>query len=142
MGAVGLQTYIWNNNLRSALLLMLFPLLLVGMVFMLTLGMIWSGWLPRPEATGASAAGEAARLMVGAAPLAILVAAVWFVFAYVFNQAIIDFATGSRIVQRSEEPEFYNLLENLAISRGMKTPTPRVIQPRPLNAFARRPPEE
>jgi heat shock protein HtpX len=136
MGAVGLQTYIWNNNLRSALLLMLFPLLLLGMVFMLTLGMVWSGWLPPPEATGESSAGEAARLMVGAAPLAIIVAAVWFVFAYVFNQAIIDFATGSRIVQRSEEPEFYNLLENLAISRGMKTPTPRVIETDALNAFA------
>jgi len=126
MGAVGLQTYIWNNNLRSALLLMLFPLLLLGMVFMLTLGMVWSGWLPPPDAAGESAVGEAARLMLGAAPLAIIVAAVWFVFAYVFNQAIIDFATGSRIAQRSEEPEFYNLLENLAISRGMKTPTPRV----------------
>jgi heat shock protein HtpX len=136
MGAVGLQTYIWNNNLRSALLLMLFPLLLLGMVFVLTLGMIWSGWLPPPETVGEGAAGEAAHLMMGAAPLAIVAAGVWFVFAYVFNQAIIDFATGSRVVARAEEPEFYNLLENLAISRGMKTPTPRIIETDALNAFA------
>jgi heat shock protein HtpX len=135
MGAVGLQTYIWNNNFRSALLLMLFPLLLLGMVFTLTLGMIWSGWLPPPEA-GESAVGEAAHLMIGAAPLAIFVAGVWFVFAYAFNQSIIDFATGARVVPRTEEPEFYNLLENLAISRGMKTPTPRVIETDALNAFA------
>jgi heat shock protein HtpX len=135
MEAVGLQTYIWNNNIRSALLLALFPVLLLAMVFVLTLGMIWSGWLPPPEA-GASAAGEAAQLMVGAAPLALVVAGVWFVFAYVFNQMIIDLATGARVVARADEPEFYNLLENLAISRGIKTPTPRVIETDALNAFA------
>jgi heat shock protein HtpX len=134
MGAVGLQTYIWNNNIRSAVLLALFPVLLLGMVFMLTLGMIWSGWLPPPGPGGA--VGEAAQLMVGAAPLAIIVAGVWFLFAYAFNQAIIDFATGARVVQRAEEPQFYNLLENLAISRGLKTPTPRVIETDALNAFA------
>ena len=39
---VGLQTYIWNNNIRSALLLIGFPVLLLGMVFFLTLGMIWA----------------------------------------------------------------------------------------------------
>ncbi|HEY2483430.1 MAG TPA: M48 family metallopeptidase [Caulobacteraceae bacterium] len=134
MGAVGLQTYIWNNNIRSAVLLALFPVLLLGMVFMLTLGMIWSGWLPPPGAGGA--VGEAGQLMVGAAPLAIVVAGVWFAIAYVFNQSIIDFATGARVVQRAEEPQFYNLLENLAISRGLKTPTPRIIETDALNAFA------
>ena len=40
MQAVGLQTYIWNNNIRSVLLLIGFPILLLGMVFCLTLGMI------------------------------------------------------------------------------------------------------
>ena len=46
MQAVGLQTFIWNNNIRSILLLIGFPILLIGMVFFLTLGMIWSGLLP------------------------------------------------------------------------------------------------
>jgi heat shock protein HtpX len=134
MGAVGLQTYIWNNNLRSVVLLALFPLLLLGMVFMLTLGLIWSGWLPQPGYDGAVA--EATRLMIGAAPLAIVVAGVWFLIAYFFNQSIIDFATGARPVGRAEEPQFYNLLENLCISRGLKTPTPRIIETDALNAFA------
>jgi heat shock protein HtpX len=136
MGAVGLQTYIWNNNIRSALLLAGFPVLLLGMVFTLTLGMIWAGYLPPPAWSDGGAVGEAGRLMIGAAPLAIVVAGVWFAFAYVFNQAIVDLATGARVVTRAEEPELYNLLENLAISRGMKTPTPRVIETDALNAFA------
>ena len=46
MQAVGLQTYIWNNNIRSVLLLIGFPILLLGMVFCLTLGMIVARLLP------------------------------------------------------------------------------------------------
>jgi heat shock protein HtpX len=136
MGAVGLQTYIWNNNLRSLILLALFPLLLLAMVFVLTLGMIGAGYLPPPDPTSGGAAGEAAGLMIGAAPLAIIVAGVWFVIAYFFHQSIIDFATGARPVERAEAPQLYNLLENLAISRGLKTPTLRLIETDALNAFA------
>ncbi len=134
MPALGLQTYIWNNNIRSIILLIGFPVLLLGMVFCLTLGMIWAGMLPPPDQGGA--AGEALALMWRAAPLAIGVAVVWFAIAYVFNQAIIDFATGSRPLTRDEEPRAYNLLENLCISRGLTMPTLRIIETDEMNAFA------
>jgi heat shock protein HtpX len=133
--AVGLQTYIWNNNIRSALLLIGFPILLIGMVFFLTLAMIWSGLLPGGYDYG-GAIPYALHLMLGAAPLALLAAAVWFVIAYFFNQAIIDFATGSRPVSREEAPDAYNLLENLCISRGLRMPTLRLIESDGMNAFA------
>jgi heat shock protein HtpX len=135
MQAVGLQTYIWNNNIRSVLLLAGFPVLLLGMVFCLEMGMIWGGLLP---ASGSFAAdvGYALRLMIGSAPVAIVVAAIWFVIAYVFNGAIIDMATGAKPVSREEEPELYNLLENLCISRGLKTPAIKVIETDGMNAFA------
>jgi len=135
MQAVGLQTYIWNNNIRSALLLVGFPILLLGMVFFLVLGMIWAGMLPPGYYYGGDVA-EALQLMSSAAPLAILVSVVWFVIAYFFNQTIIDFATGSRPLSREEEARAYNLLENLCISRGMTMPTLRVIETDELNAFA------
>ena len=135
MQAVGLQTYIWNNNIRSGLLLVGFPVLLVGMVFVITLGMIWGHLLPS-SGTAAGDLSYAGGLLVASAPAAIAVALVWFAIAYVFNQTIIDLATGSRKVERADEPDFYNLLENLCISRGMKTPTPRVIETDALNAFA------
>jgi heat shock protein HtpX len=135
MQAVGLQTYIWNNNIRSAVLLAGFPVLLVGMVFALTMGMIWGGLLPSTGSSGGDFA-YGLRLLLASAPAAIAVAAIWFAIAYVFNQAIVDMATGSRKVERADEPEFYNLLENLCISRGMKTPTPRVIETDGMNAFA------
>lgn len=135
MPALGLQTYIWNNNIRSAILLVGFPILLLGMVFFLTLGMIWAGMLPPGAYYGGDVA-EALSLMWSAAPLAIAVAVVWFVIAYFFNQAIIDFATGSQPLTREAEPRAYNLLENLCISRGMTMPTLRVIETDEMNAFA------
>ncbi|HEY1749891.1 MAG TPA: M48 family metallopeptidase [Caulobacteraceae bacterium] len=135
MQALGLQTYIWNNNIRSAVLLIGFPILLLGMVFFLTLGMIWAGMLPPGAYYGGDAA-EALALMLRAAPAAIAVAVVWFVFAYFFNQAIIDFATGSRPLSREDEPRAYNLLENLCISRGLTMPTLRIIETDEMNAFA------
>ncbi len=105
------------------------------MVFFLTLGMIWAGMLPPGGEYGGDVA-EAFALMWSAAPLAITVAVVWFVIAYFFNQAIIDFATGSRPLTREAEPRAYNLLENLCISRGLTMPTLRVIETDEMNAFA------
>jgi heat shock protein HtpX len=118
------------------LLLIGFPLLLLGMVFCLTLGMIWAGMPPLGAHHEGGDVAEALQLMWSAAPLAIGVAVVWFVFAYFFNQAIIDFATGSRPLTREEEPRAYNLLENLCISRGLTMPTLRIIETDEMNAFA------
>src|SRR5258707_8958340 len=114
MQAVGLHTYIWNNNIRSLVLLLGFPVLLVGMVFVMTLGMIWGGLLPSTGTSGGDTS-NALGILAASAPLALLVAGVWFAIAYLFNQAIIDMATGARKVDRTQEPQFYNLLENLAI---------------------------
>ena len=128
MGAVGLQTYIWNNNIKSTLLLLGFPLLLLAMVYAFVLLLMGFGYLPSDVAPGA--------LMLQFAPMAIGAAALWFVIAYFSYQSIIDFSTGAHPVSRQELPRVYNLLENLAISRGMKTPTLRLVETDAMNAFA------
>ena len=131
MQALGLQTYIWNNNLRSLLLLVGFPFLLIGLICALELAAAIAGRLP-PSEVGFSLLG----LMAASAPLALAVAGVWFVIAYLFNQVIIDVATGARVVERRDMPDLYNLLENLCISRGLRTPTLRLIETDGMNAFA------
>jgi heat shock protein HtpX len=128
MGAVGLQTYIWNNNIKSTLLLLGFPVLLLGMVWAFALFLIGFGYLPPDVSPG--------DLMLHYAPLALIAAALWFVIAYFSYQSIIDLSTGAHPVTRQELPRVYNLLENLAISRGMKTPTLRLIETDSMNAFA------
>jgi heat shock protein HtpX len=128
MGAVGLQTYIWNNNIKSTLLLLGFPVLLLGMVYAFVLFLIGFGYLPPDVPPG--------EVMLSYAPMALGAAAIWFVIAYFSYQSIIDVSTGARQVSRQELPRVYNLLENLAISRGMQTPALRLIETDAMNAFA------
>lgn len=135
MGAFGLYTHIQANNLRSAILLAGFPVLLLGIVYALTLGLIGAGFLPSSGTLGGDVA-LAGRMMIAGAPLALLVSGVWFLVAWFGNTAIIDLATGARKVTRTQEPDLYNLLENLCISRGAPMPSLRIIDSEALNAFA------
>jgi heat shock protein HtpX len=131
--ATGLQTYIWNNNLRSALLLAGFPVLLVGMIWALDFGF---AMIDGSVDTVGKALDTATRDLIVSAPLALVVAGIWFLVAYFFNGVIVDLATGSRRVTREQEPQLYNLLENLCISRGIPMPQLKIMEREELNAFA------
>ena len=136
MGAVGLQTHIWANNTRSTLLLIGFPVMLAVVLFGLELVLMGFGFLPNSGGTLGDDIGYAVGMLAGTIPLAVAVALIWFVIAWFGNQAMVDAMTGARKVERQDAPELYNLLENLAISRGLRTPTLRIIETDSLNAFA------
>jgi heat shock protein HtpX len=142
-GTAGLRTHIWNNNLRSIVLLAFFPVLLVGVGYALTI--LLTGFTDPaqlvPVNTGGSFsvgpiwAAEFARLpQIGVWSL--IIAGIWFVIAWFFHQAMINAATGARPVARKDEPELYNLLENLCISRGLQMPKLAIIESEALNAYA------
>jgi heat shock protein HtpX len=135
MGPVGLYTHIQANNVRSALLLIGFPVLMTGMIWALTLGLMGAGVMPSTGSVGGDL-GRAGHLLIVSIPTAAAVSGVWFVVAYFANQTIIDLATGARPVTRRDEPELYNLLENLCISRGLTPPSLRIIESEGMNAFA------
>jgi len=136
MGAVGLQTHIWANNTRSVILLVTFPILLIGIVYGIQLILMGLGVLPGTGRGLGDDMALAASWLGGTIPLAMGIAAIWFAIAYFGSQAMVDALTGARKVERRTEPELYNLLENLAISRGLRTPTLRIIDNDSLNAFA------
>ena len=135
MQAVGLKTHIWNNNLKSLLLLAGFPVLLVGMVYALELWLMAFGMLPSTGTLGGDLALALQGLAAGV-PIALLASVLWFCVAYLGYQKIIDLSTGAKKVERKDYPELYNMLENLSISRGMRTPTLRIIEDDALNAYA------
>ena len=134
--AVGLKTHIWQNNTRSVILLAGFPVLLVLILFGIQVLMMGFGLLPNSGGTLSQDLALAASMLGWTVPTALVVAAIWFVVAYFGNQAMIDAMTGARKVERRDEPQLYNLLENLCISRGMRTPALRIIEDPSLNAYA------
>lgn len=136
MGAVGLQTHIWANNTRSLLLLAGFPVLMILIIYGLQLVLMGFGFLPGTGRGLGDDMALAASWLGGTIPMAFVVAGIWFAISYFGSQAMIDVMTGARKVERKSEPDLYNLLENLAISRGLRTPTLRIIDNESLNAFA------
>jgi heat shock protein HtpX len=144
MALLGLTTYRQNNNIKSAVLLLLFPLLLLallGFVF------LFAGAFSNPRESFYTfdlepvlGTGSALDLALSAIyaywPIVIGVAAVWVLIGYLFNDAIIHSATGAEQVTREEQPGLYNLVENLCISRGLKVPKLYIVDTDAMNAYA------
>lgn len=128
MRYVGLQTQVWRNNINSVLLLILFPLVLFGLVFIFFL--IWSN-SSGPETQIDPVAG-----FLSTFPWITTGVMVWFIIAWLSHTAMIRSATGSRPLERKENKRVYNLVENIAMTAGMSMPAVNVIEDDSLNAFA------
>lgn len=138
--SIGLSTYRWNNNLKSIAILMLYPVILLAMAWLIcgVLGVIIR---PLPVNTSKDAWLD---LLIAGANQAILAywpfitgfVTVWFGAAWVFHTQMMRSLARSHPVTRAQEPELYNLLENLCISRGLPMPEFDIIETHARNAFA------
>jgi heat shock protein HtpX len=137
MKYVGIQTQKRRNNFRSLLLLFLFPCLVVGLTYLFCL--LGAYYLSSQESVPygeMNAPAFSYGMFMQIAPYVLGGIGIWFLFAYFCNTRIICRATGSRPLQRKENKRVYNLVENLCMSQGMKTPRINVINDSSLNAFA------
>src|ERR1043165_9860513 len=132
MAAYGLYTHIQSNRRRSILLL-------AGLFFLVYV-MVFAGALVAEAMTyDASLQWLLQRAWIDAvkaSPFATVGTALWIFLAYRFNESIRAMVPGGHEVTRAEEPRLYNLLENLAISRGITMPKLKLIETPALNAFA------
>lgn len=126
---VGIQTQIRRNNQKSVLLLMGFPLLVLGAVYLVTYFFSFNEF-KEPEPTLAT------ERFIGVIPWVIGIVLVWFLIAYFANSKMISLATGAKTLKRKENLRVYNLVENLCMSVGMKMPKVQVIESQALNAYA------
>lgn len=133
---VGLSTHIWNNNLRSIMLLAFYPVLMLGICWAIFCALDFLASGSRPEDTLGVSIGFANNMMVEYAPLIIADVAIWFIISWFFHTRMVRRLARSHPVTRNEEPELYNLLENLCISRGIKMPKLEIIESHARNAFA------
>lgn len=140
----GLQTHIWNNNLRSMIVLALYPVLIFMIVgaciFVLHVvfqdQMAQQGYGANNQIDFGAAFNSAARTVFDFAPFIIGIIVGWFAISYFFHENMIRKLSGAHTVTRSEEPELYNLLENLCIAQGVPMPALNIIETHGRNAFA------
>lgn len=135
MQYIGIHTQQSRNNFRSLLLLILFPCLVIALLFVFSylLAMLTAN---QQTVQQISTMQEATGLFVGMAPYVLGGVVFWFVIAYFANTSIIESATSSKPLERKENKRVYNLVENLCMAQGMKMPKINVIDDDSLNAFA------
>jgi heat shock protein HtpX len=148
MKYVGIQTQIWRNNRNSALLLCLFPLIILGMIFATIVILDFLGVLcsilemgcPAEHAThmkyGIMHWPEVWEAFWNVLPYTLQIVGLWFIIAYCANTAIIRRATHARPLERKENLRVYNIVENLCIAGGIEMPKINIVQDNGLNAFA------
>ncbi len=128
MKYVGLQSQIWKNNIRSVMLLILFPLVIFALVMVFWL--IYSVYQTDVEIDPISG-------FIRTIPWVAAGVMLWFTIAWSSHTSMINRATGSRPLERKENKRVYNMVENLSIAAGMKKmPSINVIEDDSLNAFA------
>ena len=124
MHYVGLQHQIARNNRNSLFLLIAFPALLLGMLY------IFLFLINRQDTETAN------EHFLMAMPFVLIGVGIWFLIAWSAHTVIIRMATHARPLERMENKRVYNLVENLCIEKGMKTPAIYIIDDDSLNAFA------
>ncbi|MBN2813076.1 MAG: M48 family metallopeptidase [Bacteroidales bacterium] len=128
MQYTGLNTQIRRNNFKSVVLLLLFPAVVFGLIWVF-LFFITDQY---PEQRLYYANNSFLRLL----PWVALGIFLWFIIAYFSHTRLIRLATGSSPLQRTENKRVYNLVENLCIGCGMPMPNINIIEDDSLNAFA------
>lgn len=133
MSYVGLHTQQRRNNLRSVILLIMFPLIICVMVwlFYYIISMMGNSGYYYVDHFAVACDNTVQTL-----PWVAIVVTAWFFIAYMTNTSMVRHATGARPLERRENPRVYNIVENLTMTCGMPMPKINVIDTPELNAFA------
>lgn len=137
MSYVGIHTQQVQNNMKSILLLILFPCIVLGMVYaFLAITNMYEvpyGYQSSRFVVDTETANAA---FLEALPWVLGIVGIWFLISYFANASMVRQATGARSLERRENPRVYNIVENLTMACGMPMPKINVIDDPQLNAFA------
>ena len=135
MKYIGLQRQIQRNNFNSFLLLISFPALLLGMLYIIIYFIVKDHASEYPDDNYPISIDNNA-LFLSVVPFILISVGVWFLIAWAGHATLIRLATKAKPLARKENKRVYNLVENLCISMGMKMPKINIIEDDSLNAFA------
>lgn len=139
MKYVGIQSQIRRNNMMSMMLLVMFPVIILGMVwvFLALLNYFGGGYYDQYGNLVHSLDIMAVNsYFISAIPWVVGGVGLWFVIAYFSNASMVSRATGARPLERKENMRIYNIVENLCMTCGMDMPKINIVDDPQLNAFA------
>lgn len=139
MKYVGMHTQQRKNNRNTLLLLLLFPAILLGLVWLFLAITTYLNGKVYDEYGNVYHSVDwdvVNYFFITTIPYVIIGVAIWFLIAYFANSYIIRHATGARPLERRENPRVYNIVENLCMTCNMPMPKINIIDDPMLNAFA------
>ncbi len=125
-----MQSFKAENQRKTVLLLILFPALLfvifwvIISLFFVNSNVVWSrfdAWL---------------NMTLGIFPIVLIVLWIWWLISFLLQKDIMFWLSGARAITRKENPEIYNIVENLCISKWLPMPKIAIIDEPWMNAFA------
>lgn len=140
MKYVGMHSLIQRNNTLSVLLLLGFPAILLGAVWLFMAAMNYfsnsSGYDEYGYAQNFLDAEQVNYSFMQVLPWVVGAVAVWFAIAYFSNTSMIRHAVKAQPLLRRDNPRVYNIVENLTMACGMPMPQVNIVDDPQLNAFA------
>ncbi len=116
--------HIRANNIKTTILVALFPLIFIALVFLFT-------WIVVP-------AERAAEITVQVAIPTFIACMVWMAISWAFGDSMMLNAAGAHEIHDDtpEHREIFRSVENVAIAAGLPTPRVYIIDDDSMNAFA------
>lgn len=139
MRYVGMHTQIRRNNMLTTVLLLLFPVIILGMVwiFMALVNYFGNGYYDQyGNVVRHLDAATVNYYFINTVPWVIAGVGAWFAIAYFANSSMVRAATGARPLTRKENAKIYNIVENLCMTCNMDMPKINIVDDPQLNAFA------
>ncbi|MCT4617698.1 MAG: M48 family metallopeptidase [Candidatus Gracilibacteria bacterium] len=131
MAVIGLQSSIWSNRLKTIYLLILFPLFLFGLFYAVFFAMNYNSAVEFSQVLDSTN-----KIFLQVISVLTPVLFVRMLISFFFYRQIIFKFSGAKAITRKENPEIYNIVENLCISRGLPTPNIGILEDDSMNAFA------
>ena len=134
-----MHTQIRRNNIMSIVLLLMFPLIMLVMIwiFLALLNYFGNGYYDQyGNVVHEMDLATINYYFIQAVPWVVIGVGVWLAIAYFANTSMIRNAVGAQPLTRKENPRIYNIVENLCMSCGMDMPMINVVNDPQLNAFA------
>ena len=134
-----MHTQIMRNNRLTIMLLILFPVIILGMVWVF-LALVnyfeYGEYDQYGNIVHQLDTKEVNICFMNTIPWVIVGVGIWFTIAYFANTAMVRAATGARPLTRKENPKIYNIVENLCMTCNMDMPKINIVDDPQLNAFA------
>ncbi|MDR0735077.1 MAG: M48 family metallopeptidase [Elusimicrobiota bacterium] len=128
-----LYDHIGANKRKTAIIILLFPLVLSLMMYMTVLAVAYFMHDAAAQYTPVQAANAMAA---GIFPFVIAAALIWTAISWFAGDSMMLAVAGAREIQRADNPEIYSLVENTARAAGLPVPRVFIMRDDSLNAFA------